>query len=68
MTDVQKKVIRDNAQAIRDLAYYRLGESGVVDENVRSDLAQIVGLADAVLLTVGDPYSTEPVASQSVEK
>jgi hypothetical protein len=63
MTAEQKKIIRYNAQAVVDLAYARLGDARVVDENVRHDLTQIVGLARALLEMVGppaSPWSTPP--------
>jgi hypothetical protein len=47
------KLIRDNAQAILDLAECRLREESCWDVNIRHDLMKIVGLARAMLLTVG---------------
>lgn len=54
---------RDNAQAILDLADCRLREESVTDAMVRHDLKEIVGLAKAMLLTVG----AEPLSANEME-
>lgn len=57
MTADQKKMIRDNSQAIVDLGDARLRDQSVTDVNVSRDLTQIVGLARALLDMVGPPGS-----------
>jgi len=47
------KLVRDNAQYIIDLADCRLRDERVIDPNVRHDLKEIVGLARALLQSVG---------------
>ena len=53
MNNAQAKLIRDNSQAILDLAESRLRDEATWNVNIRHDLKEIVGLARAMLLTVG---------------
>ena len=53
MNNAQAKLIRDNSQAILDLAESRLRDEATWNVNIRHDLKEMVGLARAMLLTVG---------------
>lgn len=52
MTAEQKKMIRENAQSILDLADARLKDDRVTDVNVRHDLELISGMAQTLLVMV----------------